>query len=306
MNRTSLARTLLSTACAVTTLHCGNGAGTSGATSGSGGSSSSATVGASSSGAGGGGGAASSSNSSSSSSGSGDPCAGRLLCDDFEGDALGAAPKAKAAWKVATNMGKVVIDGAHAHSGSRAVKVSTQAGQYKQALFYFDGGPVFPVAGNVVHGRMMIYMDQTASDGVHWTMAAGQGPLAGHPGVTSIYRYGGMHMGKMMANYETSGAKTDCWDNSQTVMPTKKWACMEWRFDGPNNEMRFWLDGAEVADLHMKDQGMGCINHDLQDKWLAPTFQRMSFGWESYQQDAARDAWIDDVIIDDKPIGCPP
>ncbi len=233
-----------------------------------------------------------------------DPCAGRLICDDFEGDTNGEAPGAP--WGVATNNGAVVVDGAKAHSGTHAVKVSTGAGQYKQALFFTEGAPAFPIASNVVHGRMMIYMDATANDGVHWTMIQGTGPLPGHAGVDSFYRYGGMWGGKMMANYETSGLATDCWNNSNAVMPTGKWTCMEWKFDGPANEMRFWLDGQEVSDLHVKDQGMGCGGHDLADQWLAPTFDKMWLGWESYQNDDAREAWIDDVVIDDAPIGCPP
>ena len=235
--------------------------------------------------------------------GSGDPCAGRLLCDDFETDTDGEAPGAP--WQLSTNNGAVAIDGAHAHSGSHAVKVSTGAGQYKQALFSVEGAPVFPVASNVVYGRMMIYMDATANDGVHWTMAEGSGPLPGHDGVQAFYRYGGMWGGKMMANYETWNLATDCWNNSDTVMPTGRWTCMEWKLDGPNDEMRFWLDGTEIEGLHVAQQGQGCGGHDLGDDWLAPDFDKMWLGWESYQNDDAREAWIDDVIIDDAPIGCP-
>lgn len=279
---------------------CDDGAGTGGATASSGasvtsGSPTSTTTTTST--------ATTSSASTGQGGGTADPCAGRLICDDFEDDADGQAPGAP--WQTATNNGNVAIDGAHAHSGTRAVKVSTGAGQYKQAFFFTEGAPAFPVAGNVVYGRMMIFMDATANDGVHWTMLQGTGPLAGHAGVQSYYRYGGMWAGKMMANYETAGLSTDCWNNSNTVMPTGKWTCMEWKFDGPANEMRFWLDGTEVSDLHVKDQGMGCGGHDLSDQWLAPTFDKMWLGWESYQQDDARDAWIDDVILDDAPIGCP-
>jgi hypothetical protein len=136
-------------------------------------------------------------------------------------------------------------------------------------------------------------------------MLQGSGPLAGHDGVTAYYRYGGMWMGQMMANYETNGASTDCWNNTMDALPTGRWACMEWRFDTAQNDMRFWLDGTEVTSMHVHQTGQGCVAHDLGDQWLAPTFMRMSVGWESYQQDDAREAWIDDVIFDDAPIGCP-
>ena len=35
------------------------------------------------------------------------------------------------------------------------------------------------------------------------------------------------------------------WTN-ETFLPTKKWACVEFEFKGPSNEMRFYLDGNEV------------------------------------------------------------
>ena len=270
----------------------GSGAGASGS-SGSGASGASGG-GPASTGSGGGGGTGA----------TGDPCEGRIVCEDFESYELGAPPGGP--WEAATNNGEVAVDGAHVMSGQRAVRVATGAGQYKQALFFTEGAPAFPAAGNVFYGRMMFYMEQAANDGVHWTMIQGSGPLEGHDGVTAHYRYGGMWEGKMMANYETSELATDCWQNTETVMPTNAWTCMEWRFDGPANEMRFWLDGVEIDPLHVTGQGMGCGGHDLDDEWLAPTFDRLWLGWESYQQDDAREAWIDDVIIDDQPIGCPP
>lgn len=318
MNRLLYSRVIthaLLAACAAASIHCGGdetGSGGSGSTSTAGPSSASATNGAggtdgasTTNGAGGMGGAGGGVGGSGGAGGSAsvDPCEGRLVCDDFEDEDLGAAPKAP--WQTTTQNGSVVIDGTHTRSGSRAVKVRTEAGGYKRALFFTQGAPAFPAPGNVVYGRMMIYMDQTANDGVHWTMIEGSGPLAGKDGVTALYRYGGQHMGRIMANYETFNLKTDCWDHSDTVMPTKAWTCMEWRFDGPKNEMRFWLDGKELADIHVAGKGEGCGGHDLNDQWLAPTFDKMSLGWESYQNDDPREAWIDDVIIDDEQVGCP-
>lgn len=287
-----------------------SGAGTKGGgagTSGGGGSAAGASGAGGAAGTSGGGAGASGTAGAAGKAGAGgqaDPCAGRLFCTDFEGEDVGS--KLKSPWKVSTNKGTVSVVDTKARSGKKSVKVTTEAGSYQRAFFYLDGAPAFPVPGNVVYGRMMIYMDATANDGVHWTMAQGSGPLSGYAGVTSHYRYGGMHKGQMMANYETSGGKaTDCWNNSTTKMPTGAWTCMEWKMDGPQNELRFWLDGTEVPDLHVKDKGQGCIAHDLGDAWLAPTFQQMYFGWESYQKDDARVAWVDDVIVDDAPIGCP-
>jgi hypothetical protein len=231
------------------------------------------------------------------------PCSGRLFCDDFEGAMVGGAPRAP--WRVQANMGSVTVVNTRARSGANAVRVSTMSAGYKSAMLYVDGSGVFPVAGNVVYGRMMFYMDRAANDGVHWTMIEGRGPLAGRAGVSALYRYGGQHMQRLMSNYETFNARTDCWDHSATSVPQGRWACMEWKFDGPRNAMQFWLDGRELTDIATNTRGEGCIGHDLMDQWLAPTFQRMAVGWESYQMDDAREAFIDDVVFDDERIGCP-
>lgn len=235
--------------------------------------------------------------------GDGGACAGRLFCDDFERGTVGMAPLSP--WRVQQNMGTVSVSNTRARSGSRSVRVTTASAAYKSAMMYVDGSGIFPVAGNVVFGRMMFYMDRAANDGVHWTMIEGRGPLASRAGVTSIYRYGGQHMQRLMSNYETSGARTDCWDHSATTIPTGRWVCMEWKFDGPRNAMQFWLDGRELTDIATTMTGEGCIGHDLMDQWLAPSFQRMAVGWESYQMDDAREAFIDDVVFDDARIGCP-
>lgn len=234
-----------------------------------------------------------------------DPCIDRLVCDDFEAHAPGRPPIAP--WTViSSDTGSVAVDDSRAHSGALSVKVTTDGTNgFTRALMAIAGGPTFPLPDNVMYGRMMFYMEQAANDGVHWTHIEGRGPLSGQNNVTAMYRYGGQHMGRLMANYETSGLSTDCWQHSQTAMPTGAWACMEWRFDGPNDRMQFWLDGVELTDLDVMGMGMGCIGNDLAGQWPAPTFDEIRLGWESYQADAPREAWIDDVMLDDQPIGCP-
>ena len=109
----------------------------------------------------------------------------------------------------------------------------------------------------------------------------------------------------LMANYDSGGLKSDCWQHSQTKMPEAKWVCMEWYFDGPNNTQKFWLDGTAITDLTVTGQGQGCISHETGDKWVFPTFSRLYLGFESYQQDDPREVWIDDVAIGATQIGCP-
>ena len=96
----------------------------------------------------------------------------------------------------------------------------------------------------------------------------------------------------------------DCWHHSKTTIPLNRWACVEWQFDGATNTQRFWLDGQPIDDLTVVGKGDGCINHDLMDNWYFPTFNALRLGWEHYQLGPG-EAWIDDVAVDSKRVGCP-
>ena len=256
----------------------------------------------------------------------GDPCTTALFCDDFEKYAANAAPTTP--WRASTNMGTVTVDGALAHSGSQSVKVTTQARTtdgIKTAFIELAGNGVFPVAGNVFYGRMMIYLDAAPTTSVHWTMIQGAGVVPG-ASYHALYRYGGQlpvmqgttFVGsQLMANYDTpdsypigSGTPpaSDCWQHAdKVVVPVARWACVEWKFDGPNNQMSFWLDGTAIPSLTVNGSGQGCVNQPATPPftWTAPSFDRLDLGWESYQTDGVRTMHVDDVVISKTQIGCP-
>jgi len=154
-------------------------------------------------------------------------------------------------------------------------------------------------------GRLMMWLETVPESSVHWTFIQAEGP--GRDGdYTAMYRYGGQHDGRLMANYETSGTATDCWDHSVTVMPSSEWACLEWRFATDDDELQFWLNDSELTDLHVTGVGEGCGGHDLNDEWRAPSqFERIRLGWERYQVSDERNVWTDDVVIATSRVGCP-
>jgi hypothetical protein len=238
-------------------------------------------------------------------------CTGRTICDDFEKGTLGSKPGAP--WKLRENSGTVTYDDTRAVSGKYSVKVAITAtsadSTYRQALLNLDGAPLLPLASNKVYGRFMIYTDRIPDKSVHWTFAHGDGPYAA-TGTTATYNYGGM--GGLMANYyrDTKPDATDCWQTKNESFPTGKWQCVGFAFDGPNNEMHFWLGPTEVSEVHVvgnQKSDQTCTVKGVDGKWYAPTFKNISVGWESYQHDVAgaHDAWIDDVVLDDEPIPCP-
>jgi hypothetical protein len=252
--------------------------------------------------------------------GGADTCKTALICDDFEAYAPGGAPGG--AWSVSAYKGSVAVDTGRAFSGKRAVKVSADSADgYRSAMLVLKGSGL-PVAGNVVFGRMMFWLESAPEATVHWTFIDGQGVVPGQ-NYRSLYRYGGQHPitengtfigSQLMANYDTpdsyqnppKGPGSDCWLHSdKKPVPVGAWTCAEWRFDGPANQMQFWLNGAELTDLAMNGKGQGCVNQAASFEWTAPTFEQFDLGWESYQPDGARVIWIDDVALGTERLGCP-
>lgn len=250
-----------------------------------------------------------------------DACATAVFCDDFEAYEPGGAPGGE--WGVSTNKGSVVMDTTHAFSGARSVKITGDAASgYRSSMIVLDKVSFLPVAGNVLYGRMMFWLDSAPQTAVHWTFIDGQGLVPGQQ-YHAVYRYGGQHPitdgsgfvgNQLMANYETPdsyqsppvGPGSDCWLHAdKKVVPVGGWACAEWMFDGASSKMRFWLDGAELTDLAVDGTGEGCVKQGADFPWTAPTFERIDLGWESYQADDARVIWIDDVALGTERLGCP-
>jgi hypothetical protein len=247
-------------------------------------------------------------------------CTGDIVCDDFESYTANGAPGAP--WLVEAPQGSVTIDTSKAHSGAQSVKISAPASTGSTStMIRLAGSSHLPVAGNVIFGRMMFWLDSAPTDSVHWTFIDAQGTVVDGGSYSAIYRYGGQIPltdgngnfagSQFIANYETPGSYngigpgSDCYRNASEVVPVGAWACAEWEFDGPNDTMRFWLNGAPVDDLTVMGTGDGCTRNDNDFPWTAPTFRQVDLGWESYQADDARTLWIDDVAVATSRIGCP-
>jgi len=238
--------------------------------------------------------------------------AGTLFCDDFEDDMVGQAPGSP--WRDSTSSGGIVTVGTEqAFSGTRAVHASAPTGaNYRRAYFALDQGSssnIFPGAAQEMYGRAMMWLEETPDTAIHWTFVQGEGAATTPSAHNRLYRYGGQQQGGagLMANFETTMLSTDCWQHSQRTMPEGTWTCVEWRFAVATNEMQFWLDGAEIQDLHVTGAGEGCIGNALNGQWLAPpAFQSLYLGWEHYQQPGNDiDLWIDAVVVSTERVGCP-
>jgi hypothetical protein len=248
-----------------------------------------------------------------------DPCQTARFCEDFESYSTGNEPGGD--WDARTNRGAVSVVEEQKFGGVKSAKFTTEANSGgKTAYIRLASAAVFPVPGNVYYGRMMFRLESAPEAAVHWTFIQSTGVIPGQS-YRAVYRYGGQHPvtqggnfvgNQLMANYDTpdsysgNGPSSDCWHHAdEKVAPVGRWACAEWQFDGPNDTLRFWLDGAALDDLTVQSTGQGCVHQSESYEWTAPNFEDLEVGWESYQGDEARTLFIDDIVISTTRIGCP-
>jgi hypothetical protein len=213
--------------------------------------------------------------------------AGFRLCDDFEADAVGAAPKGT--WTVIGNNGSIVVDSVHHYSGSKAMHVlgkGSGGGGTKVDVTTQDAA-VFPLPNNSVYGRMMLYLfapwpnshvrlmhigntaAASGSDGTGYALASQNGSALEFEGIND-------HNG------------------AQTALPTGKWVCFEWQIAAPTGgsvTAKWWFDG--IAGPAVNTGG-----------WKNVPLQMFEIGYDIFTN-ANADFWVDDVVLSETRSQCP-
>ncbi len=223
-------------------------------------------------------------------------CKDAKFCDDFESYATGKPP---AGYGLRQNGGTLTVESTKAFSGTKAVYMKSNAGATKLLAMISRGKPVLPLPGNVVHGRMTVFLTAVPQGGVHWDNTIFSGLI---PGTTTRaqYAYGGM-FGKFIVVYNPH----DCNAVSQTAVPAGRWVCLQWQFDGPNMTTRLWVDGKPIPDQTVVGKTNRCVDRSA-SPWVAPSFDNAQFGFWNYQDSPVPiEMWMDDVAIDSNPIACP-
>ncbi|HVR64888.1 MAG TPA: hypothetical protein VMU50_23485 [Polyangia bacterium] len=234
--------------------------------------------------------------------------AGALLCEGFESYA--APADLAAAWKTTTSAGATMtVDGTKAFGGGRALHIRAAAGT-PSAVIIKDGAPLFPIAGNVMWGRVMMWLTATPGGNYHWNSIQSAGTIPGS-NLWGKYGWGGQY-GKVLAGYtvrnDPAGAAiVDCSKPSAMAFPDQRWVCVQWQFDSTKNEMHLWFDGALLTDVDVVGTGTRCVNNgDLGKPWAGPAFANLTLGWQQYQgSNGALELWLDDVAVGTQRVGCP-
>lgn len=215
-----------------------------------------------------------------------------LFQDDFEHHEVNKSPDSP--WKV-YGEGTVAIDTTKSFSGKQSVHFVSGEGYKNRAFIGLDH--LFPVQGNTYYGKLKMYVEEASPDGIHWTMIQSSGKVQGEQFSAEV-RYGGQHHKNIMANYDTQGVRSDCWQHSNVQLPEQEWFTIDWFFDGTHNLMKFWLNGKEVSSVTVQDKGEGCVANDTNGQWKFPVFENVLVGWVDYQTGGGhRSVWIDDVIL---------
>ena len=241
----------------------------------------------------------------------GDPrcdAASVALCDDFETAAVGGPPD-PALWRVITSYAdpqmnaanSVVVDAVHAARGRQALHVHTTTTDpvYIQSR-------ALPVANNTFWGRVLTWfdVDPGARTKGHWAAFVGVGKKSGAAQDTEV-RIGGQfdiltinYFGND-ANQISSSKDGDYADGVK--LPLRSWTCFEFLYKGDTHELRLFIQGKEIDQLHVTDWGQ--FGHTPVPSW-SPNYDRLRIGYQSFNADTPVDVWYDAVAIDPNRIGC--
>ena len=202
-----------------------------------------------------------------------------LLCDGFENGL-------DTTWSTTrVGDGTAIIDDLHAARGSKALHVKT-AGTGRA---YIEEKKTFPIAGNNLYARMFVWFEDDITTTGHFSLAEAAGT-----GNSALIRFGGQF--KEFGVGTDGGGSGDWTDHDSVTVPSKKWLCVEFQFQGSSNMFHVWSDDVPRTAL---DTGANKHNN-----FVMPQFTSLWFGWWMYNATEPQELWIDEIVVDSKPIGC--
>ncbi len=230
------------------------------------------------------------------------PCSQRVYCNDFEnadGRPAGSTVASGNSMTVATDK---------AFSGTKSLKIQASKGA---ARFTVDLSSKLKNPKKVAYVRMMIWMENVSGGAApaHWNVVS----MSGRTSLgTSHLGFGGDGDGREARSrwlYGGSGG-VDCSRASRPqAIPMKKWACIEIKVNESDpSHYTAHVDGQELAGLSITQDLAGgiCVQNGYKGIWHLPKPTSFSFGWEQWHTPARPVTfWIDDLVVDQVPIGCP-
>jgi hypothetical protein len=223
------------------------------------------------------------------------PCKSQL-CESFEGEE-GAAPDPQI-WT--RNNDGLVLSSKRAARGTKSLHVPPMtSGQY-----FIRETKTFPAMNGAFYGRFYLWIERIpveAPDGLyHWTFLEGSDSDTDKGGW--VIRLGGHHRSNRLSlirfniNTHTGEGEDGTADLINGFKP-QQWYCIEFYFDTPKSEARFWINGVENTMLHWLKNRAGA--------YIFPTLKTIRFGWAEYQvAKTPYESYIDEIALDPARIGC--
>jgi hypothetical protein len=218
------------------------------------------------------------------------------LCESFEGEE-GAAPDPQV-WT--RNNEGLVLSSKYAARGTKSLHVPPMnSGQY-----FIRETKTFPAMNGAFYGRFYLWIERIPVEApatlYHWTFLEGSDSDTDKGGW--VIRLGGHHRANRLSlirfniNTHTGEGEDGTADLMHGFLP-KQWYCIEFYFDTPRSEARFWINGVENTMLHWLKNRAGA--------YIFPTLKTLRFGWAEYQgTKTPYESYIDEIAIDPNRIGC--
>jgi hypothetical protein len=247
-----------------------------------------------------------------------DPCATALFCEKFDSYpsvTTIANNQMFGPWHAAVDAkATMALDGMHTTSGSSALHVHIDKGQQNGGRLFSDGNqPIFMTKPTHIYGRMNMYIDPNGTS-IHWTFFGVNGDAqAPDNGRNAQYILSSLPRNNVNTYSFVYGLAAqgqdgyhDCSSQSMTSMPTASWSCISWELDSVARTLKMYKDGAATAILDVEDHGNGCVAPtNAMDPWYGPSITQLYAGaWSFHVMNDPLDVWIDDVIVDTKPVTC--
>jgi hypothetical protein len=208
-----------------------------------------------------------------------------LLCDDFEDDDRNNPWQPQA---YVIGAGAVGLDTTHSRSGSHALHARADNRQ-PSAGIWAQWWQLLPSVAGPVYLRVFVYPTN---------------PLAGFESFAEFMQTDNNVLAALYMDPQSVG-----WINSatagpsstldvQSTLPTDRWSCVELEVDQPSSVGKAWINGVEYPP--------GGTSGTLDVSGVAlPTPNQVNIGiYVDHGTSQVYDLWLDDVVVDTRPVGC--
>ncbi len=234
------------------------------------------------------------------------PCSQRAYCNDFEDVSAGSQPSGSNV--SGGNTLAVATD--KAFSGTKSLKIRAVK---DSARFSINLASKLKNPKKIAYARMMIWLDNTpiasATDTGHWDLLGMSGRTDGGKDVTASVG-GALNSKYSLGRWLYIGGGADCAKQGvPQAVPLKKWTCLEVKINEEDAlSYSVNIDGKEMSHLSFGTDPPGdvCVQDPFKGIWHLPKVQSFTFGWNQWHdQPQPVTMWIDDIVVDQVPIGCP-